>query len=174
MLFTRREKLHETLSDIAFMLSSVLESVREVIDKDVPPNLQSRLRPEIKRDKHGKLSIIWVSRDANMSGRPYFSRMWPDDGINYSLFTLRNVAESCEATLVCRLERNFAMIRDCSKLLNDLRKTAQEFDQRTRKLALSIRDLHDHYKDNLSDVDIEKLLTALAGDQFSPVDRSDI
>ena len=165
------EKYAESLAAAAFMLASILETARSIIDKDLPPDLQSRLSLEIKRYKDGRLTIIWQCRDeTSMSGRPYLHRMWPDNEGNYSLFSLKNVAQPCEVKLVCKLEKCFSMIRNATTMLNQLNNTAHGLNDFTKKITFAIGDLHDHYKDDMCDVDIEKLLTAFDGNQASHAD----
>lgn len=169
------DKYAKSFAAVAFMLAYILERARDTFDKDLPADLQSRLSLEIKRYKDGRLTIIWLCRDeASMSGRPHFHRMWPDNEGNYSLFSLKNVAQPCELKLVCKLEKCFSVIRNATTMLNQLNHTAQELNNLTKKMTFSARDLYDNYKADIHDINIEKLLTVLEGGQVGSEDHSGI
>lgn len=159
-------KYAESLVQSAFTLGAVHEAARSLLDKDLPPELQTRFRPEIKRYKDGRLLILWCSRDiTNLAGRTHYDRMWPDNSGDYSQYTLDAIAQPTERKLVRKLEKCFAMVRHANSMLKELDKSVQSLDQISDELSFVVRDLYNQFQEHLYDLDVEE---ALAGFNVSP------
>lgn len=163
---TELRKYTKSLGKIAFLLGATYEQACSQINKDLQPELQTRLVPEIIQYKTGKLQIIWnVKKRYENTGAVYYRREWPHYQARYPSWQLDSIAQPSELGLALKIEKCFAWIREASATITALNNSAKRLDEIARMLSPRVKNFNNKYQGHRYGGNIERILEGLYEDQ---------